>query len=81
MKCFFYFNALFFSRKKSIHPFLILLLIACGNEMQTKMACPDMRIPNPFTEQLGLVAAWRREGLDLIFLDKNKNEILRFKKK
>jgi heat shock protein HslJ len=54
--------------------------IEFGPVIQTKMACPDMRIPNLFHEQLGRVDTWTREGLDLIFMDKNKNEILRFKK-
>ena len=54
--------------------------IRFGPIMGTRKACPEMHIPNNYTSALSNVSYFKREGLQLIFYDKDKSKLLTFKK-
>jgi heat shock protein HslJ len=54
--------------------------IRFGPIMGTKKACPEMHIPNKYTSALSKVSYFKREGLQLIFYDKDTSKLLTFKK-
>ncbi|PVX52111.1 heat shock protein HslJ [Balneicella halophila] len=46
----------------------------------TRMACPDMETPDAFMSAFAKVKQYKLNDLELVLLDENNNEVLKFKK-
>lgn len=51
-----------------------------GKMASTQKICDSMDIPDTFNQALNEVATYKLEGLNLMLLDKNENEVLTFRK-